>query len=202
MKYLDLCARSPCFCSDLDNNFIYTFLVLGHMHAELCSVYLWFPLCLRWLLTVGVCWHVKCKRDPLSFVAGMSTVKSGRQPSYNPCTSWVHLKLAVRRLFCGEDSQRAYSTFTQHGHACKCAWSDNVKISTPFFLFFCSSGSRRVGNEEITALVNSPSERCDMLKCNDLACWTETEHCFKPQRCRGWEPREKRGTEAKVSYPN
>lgn len=85
------------------------------------TVYLWFPLYLLWLLTVRVCWHVKYKRDPLSFVAGMSTVKSGRQPSYSPRTSWVYLKLAMRRLFCGEDSQRAYSIFTQHRHACECA---------------------------------------------------------------------------------
>ncbi len=186
----------------LYSHFIDTFLAQGHMQSY--TLYLRFPLCLRWLLTVGGCWHVRCKRDPLPFVAGMSTVKSGRQPSYNPCTSRVHLKLAMRKLFCREDSQRAYGTFTQHRHASKCAWSDNVKISTLFssLFFLCSSGSRRVGNEEITALVNSPSERYDMLKCNDLACWTETEHCFKPQRCRGWEPREKRGTEAKVSYPN
>lgn len=184
-----------------------------------CSLHgtLRFPLFLRRLADCCVdVWSVR-ERSTLAhfffYVAGTSTVKkkkkkSGRQPGFNPATPEFIWTLAMRKPLCAEDRRR---TFTQHTHACECARRDNVKISTPFIFFllpppppffFCSSGSRRVGNEEITALVNSPSERCDMLKCNDLACWTETEHCFKPQRCRGWEPREKRGTEAKVSYPN
>lgn len=185
-----------------------------------CSLHgtLRFPLFLRRLADCCVdVWSVR-ERSTLAhfffYVAGTSTVKkkkkkSGRQPGCNPRNSWVHLNISDEEAaLCRGQTEDVHTA-----HSCMrvCAARQCQNIDTFHFFpsstppppfFFCSSGSRRVGNEEITALVNSPSERCDMLKCNDLACWTETEHCFKPQRCRGWEPREKRGTEAKVSYPN
>lgn len=214
---LSLCFLSARFlCSDPHNRFIDTFpspRVIRAVYTARCGFHCFYADSPTVVLTCEV-----QERDPLLpifflccwDVNGKKKKKEIRQTArLQPCNSWVHLNISDEKAaLCRGQTEDVHTA-----HSCMrvCTTRQCQNIDTflffpsstpPPFFFFCSSGSRRVGNEEITALVNSPSERCDMLKCNDLACWTETEHCFKPQRCRGWQPREKRGTEAKVSYPN
>lgn len=145
VKLQSCCPREACGQHQPDKQKIHCSRVRVRFHRHLSSpgpyaeLYSISVVSTLFTLTLGVCWHVTIHSSCRWDVNGKKKKKrkSGRQPSYDPCTSWAHLKLAMRKAFWGEDIQRAYSTFTQRRCACKCAWSDNFKnIDTFFSLLF------------------------------------------------------------------